>query len=660
MKKPRVALFTPLPPCHTGTADYGASLAAEMEKLVSLSVYEQPPILFERDKFDHLVYQIGNNSFHAGIYKMALRQPGVVVIHEASVHYLIKSLTVNRGDDSGYLDEVLYEFFGDKVSRLTEKNIPIEVPQPHEFLMLRRLMENSRACIVHSHYAERLVRLKGFQGPIGVIPHGVSLREIDTNAYRRKLGLDSSTPLVGIFGYQRPDKQIWECLLMFKALTDALPGTHLLILGQSHPQIPLEQGIRDLGLAGRVLVRGFQTLEDFDGYLGACDAVLNLRVATFGETSGTMMRAFSLARPVLVSDIGAASELPDDVCIKIPRDVHEMQVIAECLKWLLSNPQEAGAIGAQAKRWVGGECTWDRVAQRYVAFLQEHGKKPEKAKTNGARTAPPVHDAPAALDEASVLGYLGRWVDVTSPAGAYFLAHQPRLIRTLQLIPRGDPGKKILEIGCYMQITPALRGLLGYGEVRGAYMGNAGGWHRSAVTARDGEQFACRIDLFNCEVDRYPYCDEFFDTIVCCEVLEHLQRDPMHMMSEINRVLKQHGTLVLTTPNAVSLRALKSVVVGTHPNLFSKYIVPTLLPEARHAREYTPKELLRLFADCGFAIQHIDTTPYGPRPGVYKWLTKLISSCKSLTRLREDCVYIVAQKINPVATRYPAWLYEQV
>jgi len=100
--------------------------------------------------------------------------------------------------------------------------------------------------------------------------------------------------------------------------------------------------------------------------------------------------------------------------------------------------------------------------------------------------------------------------------------------------------------------------------------------------------------------------------------------------------------------------------VGTHPNLFSKYIVPTLLPEARHAREYTPKELLRLFADCGFAIQHIDTTPYGPRPGVYKWLTKLISSCKSLTRLREDCVYIVAQKINPVATRYPAWLYEQV
>ena len=87
LKKPRVALFTPLPPARTGTADYGASLAAEMEKLVSLTIYENPPIAFDADRFDHIVYQIGNNPFHAGIYKLALRHPGVVVLHEASVHY---------------------------------------------------------------------------------------------------------------------------------------------------------------------------------------------------------------------------------------------------------------------------------------------------------------------------------------------------------------------------------------------------------------------------------------------------------------------------------------------------------------------------------------------------------------------------------------------
>ncbi len=651
-----MALFTPLPPSRTGTADYGASLAAEMEKLVSLTVYENPPLAFDPERFDHVLYQIGNNPFHAGIYELALRHPGVVVLHEASVHYLVRSLTLSRGDDKGYLREVMYEIFGKDLGHSAGGHLPIESPQPHEFLMLRRLLDQSRACIVHSHHAERLVRLKGFRGPIAVVPHGVHLRTVDSQRYRQSLGLEPEAPLIGVFGYQRPDKQIWECLLMFKELVDSLPDARLLILGQPHPQVPIEEGIRDLGLENRVLVRGYQTLDDFDGYLGASTVVLNLRQTTFGETSGTMMRAFGLGRPVIVSEIGGARELPDDICLKIPRDRHEMRVITECIQWLLSSPEEAAGIGARARRWAAEECSWHSVARRYVAFLQERPAGRPHSASVGSLQSVQGNGAGLQTDEA---GYVSRWIDPHSPASAYFAAHSVRLIRTLQLIPRGAGNSRILELGCYMQITPALRGLLGYGEVRGAYMGSAGGWHRSTVTADDGEEFTCTIDLFNCEVDRFPYANESFDTIVCCELLEHLEKDPMHMMSEIHRVLKPNGTLVLTTPNAVSLRALRAILLGIHPNLFSKYVIPTLLPETRHAREYTPKELLRLFADSGFSVQYVDTTPYGERRGGYKWITRAIGYLKSFTRLREDCVYLVGQKTNAVGTRYPSWLYEQ-
>jgi len=659
LKRPRVALFTPLPPSKTGTADYGASLAAEMEKLVSLTVCEKAPSGFDSQRFDHVVYQIGNNPYHAEIYELALQHPGVIVLHEASVHYLIRSLTLSRGDHKGYLREVMYEIFGNDVSRSMGRHLPIETPQPHEFLMLRRLLDRSQACIVHSHYAERLVRLKGFRGPIGVVHHGVGLRTIDAGQYHGKLGLQPGTPLIGVFGYQRPDKQIWECLTIFKELLDGLPDARLLVLGERHSHVPIEDGIRDLGLEDRVLVKGYQPLDDFDGYLAACSVVLNLRHTTFGESSGTMMRAFGLAKPVIVSAIGGVRELPDDICIKIPRDRHEMRVIAECLKWLLSNPEEAAETGARAKKWVGDECTWDKVAHRYISFLEQRRKEPpgedfETGKESGAASDREF----SALTDAAALKYVSRWISPGSPAAAYFGSHSVRLIRTLQLIPRGDSDSRILELGCYMQITPALRGLLGYGEVRGGYMGSAGGWHRSSVTAADGEEFHCTIDLFNCEIDRFPYPDESFDTIICCELLEHLQKDPMHMMSEIHRVLKANGTLVLTTPNAVSLRALHAMATGVHPNRFGKYVIPTLLPETMHVREYTPKELLRLFADSGFSIQYIDTAPYGERPGIYKWITKAIHFLKRYTRLREDCVYLVGQKTNQVGSRYPSWLYE--
>jgi glycosyltransferase involved in cell wall biosynthesis/SAM-dependent methyltransferase len=641
-----------LPPSRTGTADYGAALAAELEKHVALSVYESAPAIFNASRFDHIVYQIGNNPFHASIYELALQHPGVVVLHEATVHYLVRSLTLSRGDHNAYFREVMYEIFGDDRGYFAGRNLPIECPQPHEFLMLRRLLNRSRACIVHSHYAERLVRLKGFGGPIGVVPHGAMLATIDARPYRQKLGLEGA-PLVGVFGYQRPDKQIWECLQMFRDLIEGVPDARLLILGERHPQVPLEDGIRDFGLEGRVTLMGHQTLQDFDGYIAACDVILNLRQTTFGESSGTMMRAFALGKPVIVSAIGASLELPENVCLRIPRDRHETAVITECAKWLLSNQEAAAEIGERARQWVAEDCTWDHVAQRYLKFLQDESASRKRSKGRAVSTT-------EALSDASIRNYLWRWIDPASPAGVYFAAHSIRLIRTIKLIPRGDSGSRILELGCYMQITPALRGLLGYGQVRGGYMGGAGAWHLSSVKALDGEEFTCTIDLFNCEQDRFPYPDNSFDTVICCEILEHLAKDPMHMMSEIHRILKPNGILVLTTPNVVSIRALHAMVNGIHPNLFGKYVMPTLLPEAKHIREYTPKELLRLFADAGFTVQFIDTTAYGERAGVYKWITRAIQFLKPMTRLREDCVYVVGQKAREVGSRYPGWLYEPI
>src|SRR5436305_10386603 len=115
-----------------------------------------------------------------------------------------------------------------------------------------------------------------------------------------------------------------------------------------------------------------------------------------------------------------------------------------------------------------------------------------------------------------------------------------RLVRTLQLIPPGTAQDRVLDIGCYLQITPALRYILGYGDVRGCYLGSPG-IDEKTLKSRAGDTFECTIDLFDAEIDIFPYPSHHFDTIVCGEVLEHLQHDPMHMMSEIYRVLRPDG-----------------------------------------------------------------------------------------------------------------------
>lgn len=45
----------------------------------------------------------------------------------------------------------------------------------------------------------------------------------------------------------------------------------------------------------------------------------------------------------------------------------------------------------------------------------------------------------------------------------------------------------------------------------------------------------------------YPFEDNFFEVVVCADVIEHVQQ-PRQMLEEINRVLKREGILIISTP----------------------------------------------------------------------------------------------------------------
>ena len=105
----------------------------------------------------------------------------------------------------------------------------------------------------------------------------------------------------------------------------------MILAGEPHPDFPVDSLIRALDLPADVRVLGFTPIDDFTGYIAAADIVLNLRYPTVGETSGSLLRALGLGRPVLVSDVGAFRELPDDVCVKVPVGSGEEDLIFEAL-----------------------------------------------------------------------------------------------------------------------------------------------------------------------------------------------------------------------------------------------------------------------------------------------------------------------------------------
>ena len=72
---------------------------------------------------------------------------------------------------------------------------------------------------------------------------------------------------------------------------------------------------------------------------------------------------------MLVSEVGAFAELPDDICLKVPVGAGEEDLIFEYLNLLVSRPEVARSLGARAHAYVERECNWDSVAHRYASFL---------------------------------------------------------------------------------------------------------------------------------------------------------------------------------------------------------------------------------------------------------------------------------------------------
>jgi glycosyltransferase involved in cell wall biosynthesis len=90
-----------------------------------------------------------------------------------------------------------------------------------------------------------------------------------------------------------------------------------------------------------------------------------------GETSGSVIRTLAVGRPLVVSNVGWFSELPDAVAAKVPVDDHEVETLSAFLDLLVSDSALRARMGDAAREFAASEHGLDRVVDLYVAALEE-------------------------------------------------------------------------------------------------------------------------------------------------------------------------------------------------------------------------------------------------------------------------------------------------
>jgi SAM-dependent methyltransferase len=158
---------------------------------------------------------------------------------------------------------------------------------------------------------------------------------------------------------------------------------------------------------------------------------------------------------------------------------------------------------------------------------------------------------------------------------------------------------------------------------------------------------------FNIERDAFPFDGAVFDVVLCCEILEHLQHDPLAALHEIHRVLRPGGAIIVTTPNVARLESVARLLAGE--NIYDPY--SGYGAYGRHNREYTLGELQRLLEHAGFAMEVAFTADV--HANLAGWFTPL-AQCRALLKRHIDLgqyLFVRARRSGTLNAKKPAWLY---
>lgn len=377
---------SPLPPLRSGIADYSAELLPALSSRLRLTLFAPSPwqpSLFpalpiyplealpdQAAHLDGLLYHMGNNPYHADIYRLALRFPGIVVLHDYVLHHLVARCTLEAGDAAGYLYHLAYARGRAGAAMALRRSNDI-FDEQEQFLepLNGLLLGRSLGAIVHSRWAAEQIRREHPHLPVAVVPHHLSPHPLpDREETRHRLGLSPDEVVIASFGFITPEKQVERLLWAYGQLREEFPRTRCFLVGEPSPLLDLPGLLARLGLED-VVVTGYVDIEHFYRYIAACDIAVNLRYPSAGETSGALIRLLGNGKAVILSNMQQFTEWPDDICLKVDPGPSAGPMLLHYLRRLIADEGLRRRLGENARRYIAEHCALAHSAQGYLDFI---------------------------------------------------------------------------------------------------------------------------------------------------------------------------------------------------------------------------------------------------------------------------------------------------
>ena len=341
---------------------------------VRVRPYAQPhqAVLDELSYYDLVVYVLGDSPWHARILPLALRLPGLVVLHDASLTNLVRTSAIEQ-DEMAALVAHVESVYGPSAAA-TIRTAQVENGRDGwlrfcaEVPLGEYVVGRSLGAVVHSQWHARSVD--------GYLLGDVTVAPLPVPSVRTHFAAGPSTarPLLdslpddavllvtlGTVNANRGIDTLLEAIASDALLTEKV---HLWAVGsvEDNTRLDLSRTARSLGLQDRFRTVGRVGDASLEAILQRADVAAALRDPVLEGQSASVLTQLLSGIPVLVLDHAHYSELPDDVVLKIsPSD--RVTGIRDALRMLVERPEERAALGERGRSYVLSTRTGDAYAE---------------------------------------------------------------------------------------------------------------------------------------------------------------------------------------------------------------------------------------------------------------------------------------------------------
>jgi glycosyltransferase involved in cell wall biosynthesis len=427
LNRPRLAYVSPLPPEKSGIADYSAELAPELARYYDVElIVDQEGVIDARlaglpqhgtdwlrahaDSYDRVLYHFGNSPVHKHMFELVREVPGVVLLHDFYFGNVIDHLEHQAYLPQGFL-KGMYESHG--FSGLFGLRKDGRNPSVWKYPVNKGVLDNASGIIVHSDYPKQLA--EQWYGPgaadgwrsipllRGKPPGSAGAGAAQARAAaRERLQLGADEFVVCSFGMLGPTKLNEELLDAFLASSLARSQANsqvcrLVFVGANDPGaygVKFLQKLRASAAARRIQVTGFVDAAAYADWLSACDAAVQLRGASRGETSAAILDCLLYGVPTIVNAHGSTASLAEDLLVMLP-DRFEAGALADALERLHADAGLRARLSQRAAAYMEAEhapAHAGRLCYEAIEHFAQHGA--EAAYRAAVRAAAPLCPEP--------------------------------------------------------------------------------------------------------------------------------------------------------------------------------------------------------------------------------------------------------------------------